>query len=144
MKILIIFPERYAQLIHDEDELINAVLFNGLYPQSIEFLKHIQKINVNLNRIRETADSIVAGQSRNRKVSQLQHRQPRKNEVQGTIQYRLLLCIIMILSKHKNAIPQNLLPQTESDSSFYKTLMIQVSSDRNIASSDEKGIENAI
>ncbi|EAS01249.1 phosphatidylinositol 3- and 4-kinase family protein (macronuclear) [Tetrahymena thermophila SB210] len=114
MSIIKNFQHKYQDLINDEDLLINNILFNGLYPQSIEFLKHIQKYN---------------------------RKERTRTEVSSSIQYRLLLCIITILSKHKNLFPQSLNPNNDKDKNFYQKLILNT--DKTL-STDEKAIANAI
>lgn len=61
----------------------------------------------------------------------------RKNDQSSSIQYRLLLCIITVLSKQKNSNFQ-LSPQTK-DKSFYEILIKSVE-----RTNDDKAIANAI
>ncbi|EGR30890.1 phosphatidylinositol 3- and 4-kinase family protein, putative [Ichthyophthirius multifiliis] len=127
--ILKVFNAQYQQLIIDEDSLINNILFNGLYPQSIDFLKQIQKTYFFQKDQQQNSKELTK----------------KKIDLTQSIQYKLLLCIITVLSKQKNTIPQSLLSRKqerkEEHQNFLKALnQINEQNKQN----DEKSIANAI
>ncbi|KAL4492653.1 hypothetical protein ABPG73_010202 [Tetrahymena malaccensis] len=101
--IVKVFSTKYSELI-DEDNLIDDLIFNGLYPQTVEFLENIQ--NYKMDEMKENTSLTE------------ENRKREKKEFSTFIQYRLLLYIITTLQKQRNVTPLTLPPVNDSQKKF--------------------------